>query len=474
MHTQEACVLIRIRRFVQVWKYFRMSITYRFVFQLTSMKTLGRCGSFAAIKRCYHNGNYDVAIVGGGIVGLATAQELVERQPALKCILLEKENVLAKHQTGHNSGVIHAGMYYTPGSLRAKLCVEGLDLTYKYCDEYKIPYKKVGKLVVATSKDEIPYLQHLYDRGQQNNVSGLSLITEHEIKQIEPYCQGVAALHSPNTGIVDFAEIARKCGDVFTSRGGTIVNGYEVTDLKYSSLAEQDEKGHAYPVNIHGLDKPPLSCRYVITCSGLYSDKLAALTGCDNEPRIVPIRGDYFTLRPEKNYLVRGNIYPVPNPQFPFLGFHFTPRMDGSVWMGPNAILSFKREGYNRLDFDLKDTINSLTYRGFQRLLLKHWKFAVTELLDTFYVQRIAQRLQKLVPEIELKDLQRGPCGIRAQALDRDGNLVDDFVFDFGEGQLGERCLHVRNAPSPAATSSLAIAKMVVGKFQKEILRGNI
>ncbi|XP_020343838.1 L-2-hydroxyglutarate dehydrogenase, mitochondrial isoform X2 [Oncorhynchus kisutch] len=367
---------------------------------------------------------YDVAVVGGGIVGLASARELILRHPTLSFILLEKEKDLAIHQSGHNSGVIHSGIYYTPGSLKARLCGKGATMAYEYLDKKGLPYKRCGKLIVAVEREEIPRLKALYERGQKNNVRDLTMIDAKGIREREPYCRGLMALDSPYTGIVDWRLVSLAYGKDFQEAGGTVVTEYEASDMamvKESPAGITD--GMKYPIAIRDSKGTEVRCRYVLTCGGLYSDRLAQISGCSPDPRIVPFRGDYLVLKPEKHYLVRGNIYPVPDPRFPFLGVHFTPRMDGSVWLGPNAVLAFKREGYKLYDFDARDFGDALSFRG--------------------------------------------PAGVRAQALDRDGNLVDDFVFDVGVGDVGSRVLHVRNAPSPAATSSLAIAEMVADEVER-------
>ncbi|XP_064860450.1 L-2-hydroxyglutarate dehydrogenase, mitochondrial isoform X3 [Oncorhynchus nerka] len=367
---------------------------------------------------------YDVAVVGGGIVGLASARELILRHPTLSFILLEKEKDLAIHQSGHNSGVIHSGIYYTPGSLKARLCGKGASMAYEYLDKKGLPYKRCGKLIVAVEREEIPRLKALYERGQKNNVRDLTMIDAKGIREREPYCRGLMALDSPYTGIVDWRLVSLAYGKDFQEAGGTVVTEYEASDMamvKESPAGNTD--GMKYPIAIRDSKGTEVRCRYVLTCGGLYSDRLSQISGCSPDPRIVPFRGDYLVLKPEKHYLVRGNIYPVPDPRFPFLGVHFTPRMDGSVWLGPNAVLAFKREGYKLYDFDARDFGDALSFRG--------------------------------------------PAGVRAQALDRDGNLVDDFVFDVGVGDVGSRVLHVRNAPSPAATSSLAIAEMVADEVER-------
>ncbi|XP_037097206.1 L-2-hydroxyglutarate dehydrogenase, mitochondrial [Syngnathus acus] len=410
----------------------------------------------------------DVAVVGAGIVGLATARELIMRHPGLTFTLLEKEKELSVHQSGHNSGVIHSGIYYTPGSLKARLCVRGAALAYEYCDKKQLPYKKCGKLIVAVEQEEIPRLKALYERGLKNEVPGLNMIDAKGIKEREPYCRGVMALDSPNTGIVDWRQVALQYGKDFEEAGGKVVAQFEVSDI---ALAAESPAGSAeglkYPIIIKDKKGNELGCSYVLTCGGLYSDRLSQISGCSREPRIVPFRGDYLILKPDKHYLVKGNIYPVPNPRFPFLGVHFTPRMDGSIWLGPNAVLAFKREGYKIYDFNVRDLADALSFRGLQKLVLRNISYGMGEMYRGIFIGAQVKILQKYIPELSRSDVLRGPAGVRAQALDRDGNLVDDFVFDGGVGDLGSRVLHVRNAPSPAATSSLAIAEMVADEVEK-------
>lgn len=418
--------------------------------------------------------DYDVCIVGGGIVGLATAQELIWRFPTLKFAVVEKEKELAFHQSGHNSGVIHAGIYYTPGSLKAKLCVEGLHLTYLYCDRFNIPYKKIGKLIVATNAEECQILEGLYEKGLKNNVPDLQLIGPDLIREIEPYCRGLKAIHSPHTGIVDWALVARHYGKHFQDHGGDIFTEFEVKTFQMSNDGKSNISGSEPVVTLYGSKGESISSRYVVTCGGLFSDRLARISGCKPEPRIVPFRGDYLLLKKEKQYLVRGNIYPVPNPQFPFLGVHFTPRMDGSVWLGPNAVLAMKREGYNLFDFSFKDALEAASFSGLRKLAFRHLTYGLKEFYKGVVTSAQVRQLQKYIPEVQPEDVERGPSGVRAQALDEDGHLVDDFVFDEGEGELGERVLHVRNAPSPAATSSMSIARMVVDKIQHKFALGQI
>ncbi|XP_044128415.1 LOW QUALITY PROTEIN: L-2-hydroxyglutarate dehydrogenase, mitochondrial [Bufo gargarizans] len=416
--------------------------------------------------RCHST--YDVVIVGGGIVGLASARQLVLSHPNLQFAILEKEKEIASHQSGHNSGVIHSGIYYTPGSLKARLCVRGAALLYGYCDLKRIPYKQCGKLIVAVQHQEIPRLQALYERGLQNNVPGLRIISAKEIREKEPYCKGIMALDSPCTGIVDYRQIAQSYSNDFRDAGGSVLTGFEVSDINMVNESPAgSEQGLEYPVVIRNTKGEAVYCKYVLTCAGLFSDRLSQISGCSSEPRIVPFRGDYLVLKPEKCYLVKGNIYPVPDPRFPFLGVHFTPRMDGNVWLGPNAVLAFKREGYRLCDFNARDFGEAVTYSGLRKLVLKNLVYGMGEMYRAVFLRAQLKELQKFIPELSINDLLRGPSGVRAQALDRDGNLVDDFVFDGGIGDIGSRVLHVRNAPSPAATSSLAIAEVIASEVEE-------
>ncbi|XP_053567084.1 L-2-hydroxyglutarate dehydrogenase, mitochondrial [Bombina bombina] len=381
---------------------------------------------------------------------------------------MEFENFTAAHQTGHNSGVIHSGIYYTPGSLKARLCVRGSTLCYQYCDQKGISYKQCGKLIVAVDHSEIPRLQALYERGLQNNVRGLRIINAQQIREKEPYCRGVMAIDSPYTGIVNYTQVSEAYKNDFRDAGGSVLTDFEVTDIEMVKESPAgSEGGIEYPIVIRNTKSEEVHCKYVVTCAGLFSDRLSQASGCSPEPRIVPFRGDYLVLKPEKCYLVKGNIYPVPNPRFPFLGFHFTPRMDGSVWLGPNAVLAFKREGYKLFDFNARDFFEAITYSGLRKLVLKNLSYGIGEIYRACFLSAQVKGLQKFVPELSVSDVQRGPSGVRAQALDRDGNLVDDFVFDGGSGDLASRILHVRNAPSPAATSSLAIAEMIASEVEQ-------
>uniref|UniRef100_A0A1A9WK62 L-2-hydroxyglutarate dehydrogenase, mitochondrial n=1 Tax=Glossina brevipalpis TaxID=37001 RepID=A0A1A9WK62_9MUSC len=417
--------------------------------------------------------DYDLIVVGGGIVGVASAREILERHPHLKVAILEKEPELAAHQSGHNSGVIHAGIYYKPGSLKAKLCVQGLHLTYAYLKKKLIPFKKCGKLIVATNSEEVSRLMDLYERGKKNDVPNLKLLhNEEEIQKIEPFCEGVKALWSPETGIVDWGKVTQHYASDFKLAGGDVFCNYEVK--KFTET--KGEKVAAYPITVHGVrNHQILLTKNVLTCGGLQSDLLAEKTGCSREPRIIPFRGEYLLLSKEKQHMVKGNIYPVPDPRFPFLGVHYTPRMDGSVWLGPNAVLAFKREGYKWSDITILELIDALRYPGFIKMSAKYFSFGIKEIMKSALIPLQMQELQKYIPEITEYDVCRGPSGVRAQALDRNGELVDDFVFDQGTGHspLAKGVLHCRNAPSPGATSSLAIAKMVADKVEVAFGIGN-
>ncbi|XP_042236945.1 L-2-hydroxyglutarate dehydrogenase, mitochondrial-like isoform X2 [Homarus americanus] len=415
-----------------------------------------------------HEPEYDIVIVGGGIVGMATARELALKHPHLKLSVVEKEDKLAFHQSGHNSGVIHAGIYYKPGSLKARLCVEGLQLAYEYLDKEGIPYKKCGKLIVAVNDKEVGRLLDLYDRAIHNGVPDVELIEGNEIKKYEPYCQGVKAIWSPHTGIVDWGLVTEHYGKNFRDCGGSIYLDFKVTDFQLTEDSKTGTTAAEYPVKVISNGRA-VRCKYVLTCGGLQSDKLAKLSGCSEDPRIVPFRGEYLLLKKDKAHMVRGNIYPVPDPRFPFLGVHFTPRMNGDIWLGPNAIFALKREGYRWLDIDTKELWESVTYRGFQKLALQYLAFGFKEVLFSAFPRLQVATLRKYIPDISASDISRGPAGVRAQAMNVDGSLEDDFVFHRESGSaLGSRILHCRNAPSPGATSSLSIAKMIADKCRTE------
>ena len=396
---------------------------------------------------------FDVIVIGAGIVGLATAREILLRRPRLRLAVIEKEARVATHQTGHNSGVIHSGLYYRPGSLKARACVAGAAKLIRYCDERGVPYQLIGKLVVATSPDEVPRLLELYERGQKNGVQGLELLTAEQIREREPNVTGVRAIWSPRTGIVDFARVAEAFAEDVRLVGGEIL-------FERTVLAFQRRNGRIGIETTGGF----YEARFVVVCAGLHSDRLARLSGGRPDPAIVPFRGDYYILRAERRHLVRTNVYPVPDPRFPFLGVHFTPRMDGSVWLGPNAVLAFAREGYRKTDVDLRDLMETLRYPGFRRLALRYWRVGLQELWRDLSKRAFLRDLRRFVSELDEEDLVPGPAGVRAQALSLDGQLIDDFVLERQPG-----IVHVRNAPSPAATSSLEIARLIVDDIEREL-----
>ena len=391
--------------------------------------------------------SYDVVVIGAGILGLAVSRELLSRYPRLRLAVLDKEPSVGQHQTGHNSGVLHSGIYYAPGSLKARLCVQGQRELYAYCEQKGIPTDRCGKVIVGSNESELPRLEKLLERGQANGVEGLEMIGPERLREIEPHCVGVKALFSPNTGIVDFSRVTRAYAADVMECGGDVLPGFEVERIS-------DRPGRVVLHTTAG----EVEAQHVVACAGLHADRVARLTGGPRDPRIVPFRGDYWVLRPDRRDLARNLIYPVPDPSFPFLGVHFTRRLDdGSVWLGPNAVLAFAREGYRRLDVRPRDLAEALAYRGFQRLAAKFWQTGMQEMVRDFSKEAFLKSLQVYVPELTLADLLPGPSGVRAQALGADGSLVDDFVFN----TQGKRIVHVRNAPSPGATSSLAIGRMI-------------
>lgn len=390
---------------------------------------------------------FDVTVVGAGIVGLATAMKLLSAHPHLRAAVVEKENEPALHQTGHNSGVIHSGLYYKPGSLKAKMCVEGAAQLVRFCRERGIPHEMCGKLVVASTPDEIPRLHELYRRGTANGLEGLRLIGPDEARDFEPHVRCVEALHAPTTGIVDFREVTRVYADLFLAAGGIILLNRRVTGIR-------DDSG---PIRIETTGGS-LVTKALINCGGLHSDRLARMAGAEPPCRIAPFRGEYYRIRHERDFLVKGLVYPVPDPRFPFLGVHFTRMIDGRVEAGPNAVPALAREGYSWGRISLRDSKEILSYEGFRRLALRYWRPGVQEIVRSFSRRRFAAALQRLIPEIREEDLSPGGAGVRAQALAPDGALIDDFVI-LNRGRM----VHVLNAPSPAATSSLAIAEHILG-----------
>ena len=387
---------------------------------------------------------YDFVIVGGGIIGLATAMQLGQRYPEVNVLILEKENHWAHHQTGHNSGVIHSGIYYKPGSLKATFCRNGNRSMVEFCRTYGIDYDVCGKVIVATKLDELPQLEMLYHRGLENGLK-LTKLSRQEVQEIEPHVSCLAGIRVYSTGIVDYKHVCQKYVELIRNQTGELQLNTKVQQIL------DDGNGQILETN-----QGSFKARFVINCAGLYCDRIAKLTGVNPEAKIVPFRGEYYELTPEKRHLVKGLIYPVPNPNFPFLGVHFTRMIDGSVHAGPNAVLSFKREGYRKTDFDWQDFTEVITYPGFWKLATKHASEGIQEMIRSFNKAAFVQSLQQLIPEIQADDVIATEAGVRAQALRNDGRLVDDFLI------IQERnALHVCNAPSPAATSSLEIGKTI-------------
>jgi (S)-2-hydroxyglutarate dehydrogenase len=388
----------------------------------------------------------DIVIVGGGIVGLATAMEWTARFPQLSVVLVEKEATVAAHQTGHNSGVIHSGIYYKPLSLKAKLCVAGVQALQAFCSEHAIPFENCGKLIVATSEEELPRLEELYRRGIGNGLRGLRIVESDEIHEYEPHAAGIRGIYVPVTGIVDYVRVAEQYARVITSRGAEIRLSCEVFAIRRSqrTIVVETMNGE-------------IEAKFLVNCAGLHSDRLSRMTGAHLDLRIVPFRGEYYNLVPKRESLVRGLLYPVPDPRFPFLGVHFTRRIDGGVEAGPNAVLAFAREGYSKSSFRGADVLDYGSFPGFWIMAAKYAKVGAEEYYRSWSKAAFVRSLQKLVPELTADDLVPGGSGVRAQALSRAGKLIDDFRFAYTDGVL-----QVCNVPSPAATASLAIAKHVV------------
>jgi L-2-hydroxyglutarate oxidase LhgO len=395
----------------------------------------------------------DLIVVGAGILGLAVAREWLNRHPDLRVLVLEKEARIAAHQTGHNSGVIHAGIYYAPGSLKARLCTAGRRELTAYCDEKEIPYERCGKVVVAAEEDELPRLEELHRRASANGVQDVELIDAAQLAELEPNVSGIRALVSPTTAIVDFRRVAAALADDVKAMGGAIRTEAMVVGITMTGGITELR-----------TPKGAFRARNVITCGGLYSDRLARLTGAPETPKIVPFRGRYYSLRPTARGLVRGLVYPVPDPAFPFLGVHLTKQISGDVWAGPNAVLAFAREGYRARDVNISELRETLSYRGFRALAAKYWRLGLSEISGDISKRMFVRELQRLVPGVRAADLLESHAGVRAQALSEDGQLVDDFWFDYAENVT-----HVRNAPSPGATSSLAIAREIVQMAERTI-----
>jgi (S)-2-hydroxyglutarate dehydrogenase len=395
---------------------------------------------------------FDIAVIGGGIVGMSFAMQAAEAFPSARIVVLEKEDGLARHQTGHNSGVIHSGVYYKAGSLKARLCVAGAREMVEFCVQHGIPHEVCGKLIVATKPEEVPRLDDLLARGQANGLTGLEMVEGAAMRHIEPHVGGLRALKVPSTGITDYAVVTAKYAAIAQSCGVTVKTGAGVVGFSRS--------GTEVVVRTHAGE---FATRYVVNCAGLYSDRIARLAGHDPGLMLVPFRGEYYDLVPARTSLVKALIYPVPDPAYPFLGVHFTKRIHGNVDAGPNAVLAFRREGYRRTDFDLSETMEVFGYSGFRAMARQHWKNGVGEMRRSWSKRMFVESCQSLVPEVRMDDMSAGGSGVRAQAVAEDGTLVDDFRF-----VARERFLHVLNVPSPAATASLPIGREIVEMVKKQ------
>lgn len=393
---------------------------------------------------------YDVAIIGGGIVGCAVGRALLKNKK-MSLIIIEAESGLAAHQTGNNSGVIHSGLYYKPGSLKAKNCVEGRAAMYSFCREYGIPHEQCGKLVVAVDQEEVPRLNELEKRGTANGIKGIKRLKKEELKDYEPNVTGVEGLYIPETGIVDYVAVTNKYAELICSEGGGILKNTRVTAVK----READEL-------VIETTNGALHCKNLINCAGLQSDRIAKMSGVDPQLKIVPFRGEYYKLVPTSQHLIKNLIYPVPDPQFPFLGVHFTRMIKGGVEAGPNAVFAFKREGYKKTDISIRDLFDCFNYRGFWIMSLKYWKTGVAEMYRSYFKSAFVNALQKLVPGLKESDVYPAGAGVRAQALESNGFLVDDFRIVEAKNMV-----HVLNAPSPAATASISIGEKIAAMAVK-------
>ena len=392
----------------------------------------------------------DLAIIGGGIVGCAAALAIITRNPGLKITLFEKESHLARHQTGHNSGVIHAGLYYRPGSLKATTCGTGREALYRFCSEHDIPHQRCGKVVVAVDESELPALEELERRGRANGLGGLQRLSPAELNEREPHVRGIDGLFVPQTGIVDYVQVTKKMAEIFQARGGTINLGAPVRKIRNENGSYLIQSG-----------SNSLSAGALINCAGLHADRVAGLAGLHPSVQIVPFRGEYYQLKKESSRLVKHLIYPVPNPQMPFLGVHFTRMIDDRVEAGPNAVLAMQREGYRRRDISFPDLMSTLAFSGFWKMSARFWRLGIEEYGRSFSKARFVKSLQRLIPELQSKDLIPGESGVRAQAVDDRGQLLDDFHI-ISEGRM----VHVLNAPSPAATASLSIGEQIADQVQ--------
>jgi L-2-hydroxyglutarate oxidase len=387
----------------------------------------------------------DVAVIGGGIVGTATAMALLERHPGLEVTVLEKEDRLAVHQTGHNSGVIHSGLYYKPGSLKSRTCISGREALYRFCAEHTIPHERCGKIVVATSEAEIPALDALKQRGRENGLEGIEQLDGPGLRQYEPHAAGVAGLFVPQTGIVDYTAVTEAYAAVIRSHGGRVLTNSKVEQITRQSGGF-----------VLKTPQRELACRFLINCAGLQCDRLAHLCGVATDVRIIPFRGEYFVVEPSRHGLVNNLIYPVPDPAFPFLGVHFTRMIAGGLEAGPNAVLAFKREGYGRFSFSLRDSLEMFLSAGFRNLARRYWRVGLQEYCRSFNKGMFVRDLKRLIPELCGEDVRPGGAGVRAQAVDPEGRLLDDFCLVDGNGMI-----HVLNAPSPAATASISVGRTI-------------
>jgi len=396
---------------------------------------------------------FDICIIGGGIVGLATAYQLSKKHPKLKLAVLEKETSLAQHQTGHNSGVLHTGIYYKPGSLKAINCRNGKKEMEQFCKEHGIDHELCGKIIVALNKEEVPRMQNIYKRGQENGVN-CKIISREEILEIEPHVAGVQAIHVPECGIVNYKQVCLRLGEIIQEKEeNKIFLGHQVTKIR--------KLGTSLVVDANGKE---IECKHLINCGGLHSDKLTKLGGQKPPAKIIPFKGEYFELKEDSKHLCKNLIYPVPDPAFPFLGVHFTRMIDGTVECGPNAVLAFGREAYGKFDLNLKDLLESITYPGFQKMAMKHWKMGWGEMWRSYNKAAFVKALRRLIPEIEADHLSSAPAGIRAQAVSHKGALVDDFLIE-----ENDRIINVCNAPSPAATASLNIGSTIANSLSRRI-----
>ncbi len=390
----------------------------------------------------------DVAVIGGGIVGLSTAMQLVQKAPHLDVCVLEKEAALAAHQSSHNSGVIHSGIYYKPGSLKATNCREGWRRLIAFCDAHEVPYELCGKIIVATEESERPYLHTIYQRGLANGLEGIRLVSGEEARVYEPHVRAIEAIQVPQAGIVNFGRVAHAYARLFEEVGGVV--------LKQHGLRAVIHEGEYQRLETTAQE---IRARLVVNCAGLHADRVARLAGASIDVQVVPFRGEYYELVPQKEHLVRNLIYPVPNPKFPFLGVHFTRMIEGGIEAGPNAVLAFAREGYRLTDWSWRDLSEALSFSGFWKMMRQFWRESIDELVRSVLKRAFVAALQRLVPEVQPHDFVRGRSGVRAQCIDRQGKLVNDFLFVERPGWV-----HVLNAPSPAATSSLAIGDVVSDK----------